>query len=690
MWKQPRKLVSLLQLYLKTPSRPLDPAHSRIVRFVTTTPSPAPTPVPTPLLQTLPKTVATQSPPVPGQLIDEPTEEKPELYVVPITPPNLSINGNDIGIRPMSLEDFRKKISSFQDSDRWKEFKMDEGVIENERADILADRINDLLSNRKQKFVYKELQKFIMLPSPVDRQTLFRMLRELDKGLDAVSPSLLPWIEAYFNGTEFPEAGEEKKEVQLQLDALTRVTEKFFRDWENVQYDGFQWRVNVVRDCIESYVSDEESTRLYAFFNQFADSPRKASSLAQFLSRVGSILKFNEHSGDLLALIEWVVKGLNEFPLISINAVQSTEVRRRDAERHTLICAYNKYRYHSKTLGRGDAEKEKGALQLAFRLSTLLDDAQHKLLMARLSDYQSSPMSDNDLQAFIRSVCQICGRSAYLVEPSLKEYASYLSIPTLEHVRRMKKPVLTVKAVSRYMRPDANLSDLLQADATPVKRRRRVLTFSSNTPYPLPASTSLYQVFVHNLPRGISTEELARAFRNCGAVNKVEILDYSAPEEKQEKQVARIRQTSAESKIYGFVHFEEKAAREKALIPAMRIFGVQIRNSLCRTEPAENKRTLFVGNLERGITGQEVAKALNAILKPHLEIELEDVASPGILATSAGYCFIEFDSHQLASMSFSLLSGAVVNGKELKVGWALDSNDARKRRQDYKWDHCHF
>ena len=164
MWKQQRKLVSLLRLYLKTPSRPLDPAHSRIVRFGTTTPSPAPTPVPTPsnliplfipsLLQTLPKTVATQSPPVPGQLIDEPTEEKPELYVVPITPPNLSINGNDIGIRPMSLEDFRKKISSFQDSDRWKEFKMDEGVIENERADILADRINDLLSNRKQKFVY--------------------------------------------------------------------------------------------------------------------------------------------------------------------------------------------------------------------------------------------------------------------------------------------------------------------------------------------------------------------------------------------------------------------------------------------------------------------------------------------------------------------------------------------------------
>ena len=117
-----------------------------------------------------------------------------------------------------------------------------------------------------------------------------------------------------------------------------------------MQYDGFQWRVNVVRDCIESYVTDEESAKLYAFFTQYAAAPRRASSFAQFLARVGSILKFNVHSNDLLALLEWVVKGLTEFPLISISAVQGPEVRRRDAERHTLISAYSKYRYHSKAL----------------------------------------------------------------------------------------------------------------------------------------------------------------------------------------------------------------------------------------------------------------------------------------------------------------------------------------------------
>ena len=245
---------------------------------------------------------------LPGELVDEQDEQHPELYAVPITPPNLSISGKDIGLKPMSLEDFRKKIKSFQNSERWNEFKTDEGVIENERADILADRINELLSNRKQKFMYrfpqivslrryKEFQKFIMLPSPVTRQSLIKMLRVIDKELGEVSPSLLPWIESYFNGTEFPKAGEEKKEIQMQLDILTKVTEKFFRDWEyflynwhftcrNIQYDGFQWRVNVVRDCLESYCSDDELNRLFSFLNSFTDSSRKAISFSQFLTRI--------------------------------------------------------------------------------------------------------------------------------------------------------------------------------------------------------------------------------------------------------------------------------------------------------------------------------------------------------------------------------------------------------------------
>ena len=51
---------------------------------------------------------------LPGELVDEEDEKHPEIYAVPITPPNLSISGKDIGLKPMSLEDFRKNIKSFQ------------------------------------------------------------------------------------------------------------------------------------------------------------------------------------------------------------------------------------------------------------------------------------------------------------------------------------------------------------------------------------------------------------------------------------------------------------------------------------------------------------------------------------------------------------------------------------------------
>ena len=98
---------------------------------------------------------------------------------------------------------------------------------------------------------------------------------------------------------------------------------------------------------------------------------------------------------------------------------------------------------------------------LSFRLSTLLDDNQHKLFVSRLSDYQNSSMSENEQELFIRTACQICGQSAYLVEPSIRKYLNFLSIPTLEHVRKMKKPVLTVKAVSRYNTPNAGRFHLL-------------------------------------------------------------------------------------------------------------------------------------------------------------------------------------------------------------------------------------
>ena len=42
----------------------------------------------------------------------------------------------------------------------------------------------------------------------------------------------------------------------------------------------------MVRDCLESYCSDDELNRLFSFLNSFTDSSRKAISFSQFLTRI--------------------------------------------------------------------------------------------------------------------------------------------------------------------------------------------------------------------------------------------------------------------------------------------------------------------------------------------------------------------------------------------------------------------
>ena len=48
-----------------------------------------------------------------------------------------------------------------------------------------------------------------------------------------------------------------------------------------------------------------------------------------------------------MALFEWVVKGQRDLPLISIAPITEPEVRSREAERHILLAAYHKIKYHT-------------------------------------------------------------------------------------------------------------------------------------------------------------------------------------------------------------------------------------------------------------------------------------------------------------------------------------------------------
>lgn len=53
-----------------------------------------------------------------------------------------------------SIDEFREKLTKWKESTVLKMMDKDVGVIENERADILADKIHEMSSRRKRKMMY--------------------------------------------------------------------------------------------------------------------------------------------------------------------------------------------------------------------------------------------------------------------------------------------------------------------------------------------------------------------------------------------------------------------------------------------------------------------------------------------------------------------------------------------------------
>ena len=166
----------------------------------------------------------------------------------------------------------------------------------------------------------------------------------------------------------------------------------------------------------------------------------------------------------------------------------------------------------------------------------------------------------------------------------------------------MKKPVLTVKAVSRYMRPDASrlVSPLTRRPLRPAAGGRHAGEAAPEGAHVL-LQHAIPAARLHVALPGVRTQPAARHLHGgararlpqlrrgeqggdpglLGAGGEAGEAGGAHPPDQRGEQDVGDRWDAHPS--YGFVHFEEKAAREKALIPAMRIFGVQIRNSLCRT-----------------------------------------------------------------------------------------------------------
>jgi len=148
-----------------------------------------------------------------------------------------------------------------------------------------------------------------------------------------------------------------------------------------------------------------------------------------------------------------------------------------------------------------------------------------------------------------------------------------------------------------------------------------------------------YNIFVANLGREVTKEDLRNTYSVCGPIHSTTIV--------------RDKKTG-QSKNFGFVHFLTPEARDKAL-ETMR--GVDIKGRVAKAYTAENKNILFIGNIPAKMSESELKAALEDKGK-------FPIAS---LRLAKGFCFVTYINFHMAEKALKNLSGQVLENRRLTV-----------------------
>jgi RNA recognition motif-containing protein len=160
-----------------------------------------------------------------------------------------------------------------------------------------------------------------------------------------------------------------------------------------------------------------------------------------------------------------------------------------------------------------------------------------------------------------------------------------------------------------------------------------------------------FNIFVGDLSPQVGENELRLAFLPCGAIHSVLIM--------------RDKNTGA-SKGYGFVHFRNKEAQQKALKPPY--CNQMILDRACRVNPSDDQNTLFVGNLAVDLDESQVCQEIGSLVTNVTHIELKTGPPPTF--QSRGFAFVTFNDRQAAEEAKCILSTKSIRGRQLNVKWA--------------------
>jgi len=148
-----------------------------------------------------------------------------------------------------------------------------------------------------------------------------------------------------------------------------------------------------------------------------------------------------------------------------------------------------------------------------------------------------------------------------------------------------------------------------------------------------------YNVFVADLSKSATEDDLRAIFGQCGELQSVSVV--------------RDKATGA-SKGFGFVNFLTPQAQQKCLTEFRE---VKIKDRVARTFASECKtRTLHVGNLPRHVSPEVMKAAIEARTGP---VET--------FVMKTGFCFVTYVNHKQAIKALQRLRNWTYEGKRIKA-----------------------
>lgn len=134
------------------------------------------------------------------------------------------------------------------------------------------------------------------------------------------------------------------------------------------------------------------------------------------------------------------------------------------------------------------------------------------------------------------------------------------------------------------------------------------------------------EIFVDDLPQDCVKEDIAMAFSQSGEVKSVRIIKNSSTGKNQD--IAFVCYTSIEAAKKVLAEFKE---------------GIEVKGKMVRVSACQDNNTLYLGNICKGWTRDQVLNTLKSI-----GIQECEISFPSYKGGSRGFAFLKFTSHYYA------------------------------------------